>query len=208
MPTLRLGNLFSDSNNGRQQRPVVPRPQVPNTPQRNDGLHGTKRRAMAAFDDMLGIENVASQRGSQTNTHLRSNMAQREIRNDVVINEGLGSYDGRPCSIRIYENHLEIIAKREGSTLDNHSVVKSLVPGLGHSKAVAGRLFAPGNSNPPIIIPFNSLSGFQEVSGFMPTFVFNRRNPQTRKMETHTIKTVTREFGYALNRYAQTHFHY
>ena len=106
MPTLRLGNLFSDSNNGRQQRPVVPRPQVPNTPQRNDGLHGTERRAMAAFDDMLGIENVASQRGSQTNTHLRSNMAQREIRNDVVINEGLGSYDGRPCSIRIYENHL------------------------------------------------------------------------------------------------------
>lgn len=56
MPTLRLGNLFSDSNNGRQQRPVVPRPQVPNTPQRNDGLHGTERRAMAAFDDMLGIE--------------------------------------------------------------------------------------------------------------------------------------------------------
>ena len=75
MPTLRLGNLFSDSNNDRQQRPVVPRPQVPNTPQRNDGLHGTERRAMAAFDDMLGIENVASQRGSQANAHSRSNMA-------------------------------------------------------------------------------------------------------------------------------------
>ena len=163
---------------------------------------------MGAFDDMLGIENVASQRGSQANTRSRSNMAQREIRNDVVINEGLGSYDGRPCSIRIFENHLEIVAKREGSTLDDHPALKTLVPGIGNSKAVAGRLFAPGNSNPPIIIPFNSLSGFQEVSGFMPTFVFNRRNPQTRKMETHTIKTLTREFGYALNRYAQTHFHY
>lgn len=163
---------------------------------------------MAAFDDMLGIENVASQRGSQVNTRSRSNMAQREIRNDMVINEGLGSYDGRPCSIRIFENHLEIVAKREGSTLDNHPALKMLVPGIGSSKAVAGRLFAPGNSNPPIIIPFNSLSGFQEVSGFMPTFVFNRRNPQTRKMEMHTIKTISREFGYALNRYAQTHFHY
>ena len=172
------------------------------------GLHGTERRAMAAFDDMLGIENVASQRGSQVNTRSRSNMAQREIRNDMVINEGLGSYDGRPCSIRIFENHLEIVAKREGSTLDNHPALKMLVPGIGSSKAVAGRLFAPGNSNPPIIIPFNSLSGFQEVSGFMPTFVFNRRNPQTRKMETHTIKTISREFGDALNRYAQTHFHY
>ena len=163
---------------------------------------------MGAFDEMLGIENVASQRGSQANTRSRSNMAQREIRNDVVINEGLGSYDGRPCSIRIFENHLEIVAKREGSTLDGHPVLKTLVPGIGNSKAVAGRLIAPGNSNPPIIIPFNSLSGFQEVSGFMSTFVFNRRNPQTRKMETHTIKTMTREFGYALNRYAQTHFHY
>ena len=62
MPTLRLGNLFSDSNNGRQQRPVVPRPQVPNTPQRNDGLHGTERRAMAAFDDMLANTNAGSLR--------------------------------------------------------------------------------------------------------------------------------------------------
>ena len=188
--------LLPNNGQGRNQNPS------------ERGLHGTERRAMGAFDDMLGIENVASQRGSQVNARSRSNMAQREIRNDVVINEGLGSYDGRPCSIRIFENHLEIVAKREGSTLDNHPALKMLVPGIGSSKAVAGRLFAPGNSNPPIIIPFNSLSGFQEVSGFMPTFVFNRRNPQTRKMETHTIKTISREFGYALNRYARTHFHY
>lgn len=149
--------LLPNNGQGRNQNPS------------ERGLHGTERRAMGAFDDMLGIENVASQRGSQTNARSRSNMAQREIRNDVVINEGLGSYDGRPCSIRIFENHLEIVAKREGSTLDNHPALKMLVPGIGNSKAVAGRLFAPGNSNPPIIIPFNSLSGFQEVSGFMPT---------------------------------------
>lgn len=164
---------------------------------------------MGAYDNFLGIESTGAPQGTRTGARANSGMARREARNDVVINEGVGTYDGRPCSIRIYENRLEIIAKREGSTLDSHPVVKSFVPGIGNSKAVMGRLFAPGNSNPPIVIPSNSLSGFQEVgTGFLPTFVFRRRDPITRKMETHTIKTMTREFGYALNRYAQTHFHY
>ena len=172
------------------------------------GVHGIERRAMGAYDDLLGVQSTASPRGARAGARGNSEMDRREVRNDVVINEGLGSYDGRPCTIRIYENHLEITAKREGSTLDNHPGAKMLFPGLGNSKAMAGRLFAPGNSNPPIIIPFNSLGGFQEVSGVLPTFVFRRKDPVTRRMETHTIKTMTREFGYALNRYAQTHFHY
>lgn len=67
-------------------------------------------------------------------------MAQREIRNDVVINEGLGSYDGRQCSIRIFENHLEIVAKREARRSIITPALKMLVTGIGNSKAVAGRL--------------------------------------------------------------------
>ena len=173
-----------------------------------DGLHGTERRVMGAFDNLVGIESTASPRGTRAGTRANSEMARREVRNDVVINEGLGTYDGRPCTIRIYENHLEITAKRQGSTFDNHPGAKMLLPGLGNSKAMVGRLFAPGNSNPPIIIPFNSMSGFQEISGALPTFVFSRRNPQTGSHERHTIRTLTREFGYAINRYAQTHFHY
>lgn len=204
MPSFDFSKLIPGGGQDRRRSPDAPLMQ-----RSGDGLHDVERRAMGAYDNLIGVQSTASPRGTRTNARGNSEMARREVRNDVVINEGIGKYDDRPCTIRIYENRLEIIAKREGSTLDSHPGIKAFVPGLGNSKAVAGRLFAPGNSNPPIVIPFNALSGFQEVGGnFLPTFVFRRKDPVTRRMEAHTIKTMTREFGYALNRYAQTHFHY
>ena len=70
MPTLNFRKLIPGGYSG-----AGPNAGNSAAPRRNDGLHGTERRAMGAFDDMLGIENAASQRGSQTNARSRSNMA-------------------------------------------------------------------------------------------------------------------------------------
>ena len=50
MPTLNFRKLIPGGYSG-----AGPNAGNSAAPRRNDGLHGTERRAMGAFDDMLGI---------------------------------------------------------------------------------------------------------------------------------------------------------
>lgn len=203
MPTLNLGNMFGSSNNDRN-RSGGSQQQGSNAQRAGGQLHDVERLVMGGREAIANSAEAQRQR-----RRLAESMARKDAVYGTVIDQGYGTYDGRPCSIRLYENRIEIVAKREGSTLDNHPVVKSLIPGLGKSKAVAGRILAPGNSNPPIVIPANAMTGFQQVAwGMFPTFVFMRRDSVTRKRESHTIKAMTRELGYSLERFGAMHYHF
>lgn len=201
MPKMNLGNLFGATGSGRRDDGGR---QARLSQQGGGQIHEFERTVMG--DRQSVAQSLEAQRAQR---RLAESMARRDATYGTVIDQGLGTYDGRPCSIRLYENRIEIVAKREGSTLDDHPVIKALVPGLGNSKAVAGRLLAPGNSNPPIVIPANAMSGFQQTAwGAFPTFVFSRRDPLTHRRETHTIKALTREFGHSLERFGAMHYHF
>ena len=95
MPTLNLGNMFGSSNNDRN-RSGGSQQQGSNAQRAGGQLHDVERLVMGGREAIANSAEAQRQR-----RRLAESMARKDAVYGTVIDQGYGTYDGRPCSIRL-----------------------------------------------------------------------------------------------------------